>query len=129
MIVGSVLMAVGCFVPWLSVGDMSWNGFDDSPLGFDDDPAIGAAFIFFALVLVGFGIATLVAGRILAIMIIGIVVAALSLLGSLGEFSDYSDLARADVGAGLPLIILGSGVALGGAIAGCAKRRRWPASH
>ena len=135
MIAGAVLTAIGCFLPWLTIegsfGDVSFNGFDDlGPL--DDEPALGGAFLFFGLVMLGFGIATLLAKRILAIMIIGIVVASISMLGAAGKFSDYNDTfvdggpIGVELGAGLPVVAVGSAVALAGAIVGCAKRRRWP---
>lgn len=134
MLGGALVIAIGCFLPWLSVvGDESFNGFDnvfdDLFLGSDQEPS-GYVFMFLAAVMLGFGITTLAAKRLLPIMIIGIVVASISLLGSLAEYSDYRDVAgggRFDTGAGLPVVILGSAIALGGAIAGCSKRRRWPA--
>lgn len=127
MLAGAVIVAVGCFIPWLSGSGDSVNGFDDLRIDFDDEAASGFVFMFFAVVMLAFGITTLAAKRLLPIMIIGIVVASVSVLGSLAEYSDYRDFADifgADVGPGLPIVILGSAVALGGAIAGCAKRRR-----
>jgi len=129
MLGGALVIAIGCFLPWLSVvGDESFNGFDEVFLSSDDEPS-GYVFIFLAAVMLGFGITTLAAKRLLPIMIIGIVVASISLLGSLAEYSDFRDVAigrRVDTGGGLPIVILGSAIALGGAIAGCSKRRRWP---
>lgn len=131
MLAGAVVITIGCFVPWLSGRGSSVNGFDDLTGSFDDEAASGYVFVFFAVILLAFGITTLAAKRLLPIMIIGIVVAALSVVGSLAEYSDYRDLAdseliEADTGPGLPIVILGSAIALGGAIAGCAQRRRWP---
>lgn len=128
MLAGAVVMAIGCFLPWLSGGGESVNGFDQIRSSGDNDAASGVVFVFLAVVLLAFGITTLAAKRILAIMIIGIVVASLCLLGALGEFSDYNDFADRvgiDIGAGLPVVMIGSAVGLAGAIAGCAKRRRW----
>jgi len=130
MLVGALVITAGCFLPWLSGRGRDFNGFDDLTGSFDDEAASGYVFVFFAAILLAFGITTLAAKRLLPIMIIGIVVAAISLVGSLAEYSDYRDLAAfidADTGAGLPVVILGSALALGGAIAGCAQRRRWPA--
>lgn len=136
MLVGAVLSGVACFLPFLSGGGESVNGFDDVPVFFlstdttivDDSPG-GPLFIFLAIILAGFGIATLAAGRLLAIMIIGIVLAAFGLLAGAAYTSDYSDVADItglDLGAGLPLVIVGFAISLAGAITGIAKRRRWP---
>jgi len=83
-------------------------------------------FIFLAVVMLGFGITTLAAKRLLPIMIIGIIIAAFSALGALGVYADYDDKygTVADMGAGLPVVAIGSLVALAGGIVGCAKRRR-----
>ena len=75
-------------------------------------------------------ITTLAAKRILAIAVIGIVAASFCLLISAAQLADYSDFADselfdADVGAGLVVTVLGSLVALAGAIITCARRRRW----
>lgn len=126
MLAGAVVIGIGCFIPWMSAGDFTVNGFDDVSASLDDDAvATGPVFIFFALVLVGFGIATLAAKRILPIMIIGIVIGAFSALGALGVHSDYDDKYALDMEAGLPVIAIGSAIGLVGAIVGCAKRRRW----
>lgn len=124
MIVGAVVAVIGCFLPWLDSGFDSINGFDEGP----DDAALGGGIVFFALVLVGMGITTVAAKRILPIAIIGIVAAALCLLvgaAQLADYSDYADFAGIDLGAGLPVVVLGSLVGLAGAIVTCAKRRRW----
>jgi hypothetical protein len=126
MIAGAVIAAIGCFLPWLTIGDTTLNGFDEGP----DDAALGGGVMFFAFVLVGMGITTLAAKRILPIAIIGIVAAALCLLVSAAQLADYSDFADvelfdAEVGAGLPVIVVGSLIALAGAIITCSRRRRW----
>jgi hypothetical protein len=128
MIAGAVIAAIGCFLPWLSDpllgGEI--NGFDEGP----DDAALGGGVIFFALVLLGMGITTLAAKRILPIAIIGIVAAALCLLVGAAQLADYSDWVDfrddgAELEVGLPVVVLGSLVALAGAIITCAKRRKW----
>ena len=126
MIAGAVIAGVGCFLPWLTIGGLEINGFDEGP----DDAALGGGVIFFGLVLVGMGITTLAAKRILPIAIIGIVAAALCLLVSAAQLADYSDFADveffdSELGAGLPVVVLGSLVALAGAIITCARRRKW----
>ena len=127
MIAGAIVAIIGCFPPWLTIADASINGFDEAP---GEDAALGPAVIFFALVLVAMGVTTLAAKRILAIAVIGIVAASFSLLISAAQLADYSDFADselfdADVGAGLVVTVLGSLVALAGAIITCARRRRW----
>lgn len=126
MMAGAVVVAVGCFLPWLDAGPFSVNGFDDLSL-FDDEAPSGYVFMFFAAVMVGFGITTLAAKRLLPIMIIGIVIGSFSLLGAIAELADYNDL-PIDLGPGLPVVLAGSALALAGAIAGCSRRRQWPAS-
>jgi hypothetical protein len=126
MIAGAIIAAVGCFLPWLTIADASINGFDEGP----DDAALGPGIMFFAVVLLGMGITTLTAKRILPIAIIGIVAAALCLLVGAAQLADYSDVAdvplfEAEIGAGLVVVVLGSLIALAGAIITCARRRRW----
>jgi hypothetical protein len=127
MIVGALVAGLGAFLPWLTdtiFGDI--NGFDEGP----DDAALGGGVIFFGLVLLGMGITTLAAKRILPIAIIGIVSAALLLLVGAAQLADYSDWTDfpgndAEIGPGLPVVVLGSLVALAGAIVTCARRRKW----
>lgn len=127
MIAGAVIATVGCFLPWLTntiFGDI--NGFDEGP----DDVALGGGVIFFAVVLLGMGITTLAAKRILPIAIIGIVASTLCLLVGVAQLADYSEWADlsdnpSEIGPGLVVVVLGSLVALAGGIVACAKRRKW----
>ena len=124
---GAVIAAIGCFLPWLTITGTEINGFDEAP---GEDASLGPAVIFFVVVLVAMGITTLAAKRILAIAIIGIVAASFSLLISAAQLADYSDFADSElpdteVGAGLVVVVLGSLIALAGAIVTCAKRRKW----
>jgi hypothetical protein len=127
MILGAIVAGAGCFLPWLtapSLGEI--NGFEEGP----DDAAAGGGVFFLALVLLGMGITTLATKRILPIAIIGIVAAALSLLFGAAQLADYSDWAdfrgdEAEIGPGLVVVVVGSLVALAGAIVTCARRRRW----
>jgi hypothetical protein len=126
MIAGAVIAAIGCFLPWLTWNDVTYDGFDEGP----DEAALGGGVMFFSLVLLGMGITTVTAKRILPIAIIGIVTAALLLLVGAAQLADYSDFADftlvdAELGAGLPVVVIGSLVALAGAIITCARRRRW----
>ena len=77
--------------------------------------------------MVGMGIATLAARRILAIMIIGIVAAALCRrrrrpARRLQRLRRHP-FVGGEIGAGLVVVVFGSLVALAGAIVACAKRR------
>ena len=123
MVAGAGIVGVGCFLPWLEVLNESINGFDEGP----DDVALGPGLIFLALVVFGMGITTLAAKRILAIAIIGIVAAAFCLAAGAAQLADYSDFADfvgGDIGAGLVVVVVGSLIALAGAIVTTAKRRR-----
>jgi len=123
MIAGAGIVAIGCFLPWLEIGNESLTGFDEGP----DDSALGPGLIFLALVVLGMGITTLAARRILAVAIIGIVAAAFCLAAAAAQWADYSDFADfvgGDIGAGLAVVVLGSLVSLAGAIVTTAKRRR-----
>jgi hypothetical protein len=129
MLVGALILMGGTGLPWISDGDTDYNGYDEwvIDLYFKDEPA-GPMLVFLGVVLLGFGIATLAAGRVLAIMIIGIVVAAFALLGTVVQLADYADVAdqtSASLGPGILVSMAGAVLALGGAIAGCSKRRRW----
>ncbi len=83
---------------------------------------------------IGFGIAQLAARKVLAVAILAVVFtsfAVLAALADLADVSDAKDLASAfglefNTGPGLYVILVGSLVALGGAIATLAKRRVWP---
>jgi hypothetical protein len=128
MLAGSVVMAVGSALPWISDGGTDYNAYEEWAIGFyfREDPA-GPMFAVFAAVLFGFGIATLAAGRVLPIMIIGIVLAAFALLGALVQTADYAEVAdetAATLGAGGFVTAIGAAACLAGAIAGTAKRRR-----
>ena len=88
----------------------------------------GGFFVLLGVVLIGFGIATLAAGRVLPIMIIGIVFAAFAVLVTITHLADYvdvTDTTSASLGPGIIVTMLGSAAALAGAIAGCATRRKW----
>jgi hypothetical protein len=128
MLAGAVVMAVGSALPWISFDGTDYNSYDEWSIGFyfRENPA-GPMFALLAAVLFGFGIATLAAGRVLPIMIIGIVLAAFALLGALVQVADYSDVTddtTATLGIGGFVTAVGAATSLAGAIAGCAKRRR-----
>jgi hypothetical protein len=132
LLAGGVLMIVGTIVPWLTRGDASINGFDEYlSINYENNfdlQAPGAMFVFFAVVMIAFAIASFAARKVLALMIIGIVVGAFSILAAAAELAHYNDtrdwFVAADLGVGLPLVLLGGVTGTAGAIAGCAKRRR-----
>ena len=131
MIAGAALVIIGTFIPWKTAGSQSINGFDEYVTLTDEGiltQTPGGIFIFFALVMLAFGITALAAGRVLAVVIIGIVVAAGLALFSAGELAIYGDndnfYGGGDLSAGIPVMLVGSLVALAGSIVGCAKRRR-----
>jgi len=129
MIAGAFVVIVGCFLPWLTVEGDSFNGFAEDDSGDSND---GVVFLVLAVAVLGFGITTLVAKRLLPIAILTVVFASFILLGSIADLSEVSDAMdvgeRFDldisIGAGLPIILVGSGGALAGGIVALATRRR-----
>lgn len=131
MVAGAVLVIVGTVLPWKTFGDVSINGFDEYVTWTDDGlirQTPGGLFVFFAVVMLAFGITALAAGRVLAVVIIAIIVGAGLALFSAAEWAIYADndgfVDGGDISFGIPVMLVGSLLALGGAIAGCAKRRR-----
>jgi len=156
-IVGGALLAIGAALPWLKVGSTSLNGFDTFIVQNDDElpekvSSLGGFWVFFGLAAAGLGVAMLLAGRMLAVAIVGIVVAALALVFvavGWSAASDTKDVAESplcpnfvdaletidnikiecesgNIQAGLPVGLVGGFAALGGSIAATARRRRWP---
>lgn len=128
LIVGGVLMIAGSFLEWFSIQGESYTGFS----GEGSDTKDGPVFVFFGVLALGFGIAQLMARKVLAVAILSIVFGALALfaaLADIGDVSDAMDLAKligieASQGPGLWVILVGSLVALAGGIATTAKRRK-----
>jgi hypothetical protein len=133
MLIGGIVMIVGAALPWISDSGTDYNAFDEWTISsvtnvFIEDTPPGGMFVLLGVVLIGFGIATLAAGRLLPIMIIGIVFAAFGVLGTITHLADYVDVtdgSSASLGAGIIVTMVGSAAALAGAIAGCATRRKW----
>ena len=135
VVVGALISLIGVFLPWLSgAAGETGNGLDDylfenadGELQIMESP--GTAMIVGAVVLLGLGLALLLAGRVLAVAIIAIVVAAIGVfvgLGMLGIVSDTKDfVGDGSIGVGAVLQPIGPLVALAGAIAATAKRRRF----
>jgi hypothetical protein len=123
MIGGAVVMIIGCFLTWFTIRGVDVNGFTD--LG--DEDRDGPAFFGFAVILAAFGITTLAARRLLPIAILAVVLASFATIFALadyGDINDLEDLGFADGGPGLPVVIVGSLIALAGGIVALAKRRR-----
>lgn len=142
LLVGGVAMAVATFLNWYTIestliGDsVDINGYDDTfdPETFENATNTGAAFMMFAIVSAGFGIAQLFAKRVLSVAIIAVVFASVALLVWLGEWAltserkdNIGDLlsdATLTLGPGLWVLLIGVVVSLAGAIITLAKRRR-----
>ena len=128
LIVGGALLIVGSFLNWFTVQGTKYNGFSGS----GSDTKDGPVFVFLGVLALGFGIAQLLARRVLAVAILAVVFAAFALLaaiadiGDVGDAIDFADAVgiSASRGPGLWIILLGSLVALGGGIATVAKRRK-----
>jgi len=131
LIAGAAAVVVGTLLPWLRLpGGGSINAFDDYRFLADLDAYTirpGPIFVGLAVVMAAFGIATLAARRMLAVMILGIVctgIGALFALGCVGLYgSDEYRLVPGDLGAGVPVVAFGAVVGLAGSIVGCATRR------
>jgi len=130
VIVGAAVAILGSFLNWFSVPseDLDVTGFTE----FEGETRDGPVFVFLGAVLVGFGIAMLAAGRVLAVAILAVITATLVVLFGLVDFGDVSDAqdlieglgGEFEVGPGLPIIIVGGLVSLAGSIVALSKRRR-----
>ena len=127
LVLGAVMIIAGSFLTWFTILGETYTGFSDGDGGTKDGPV----FMFLAVVLLAFGIVQLAARKVLAVGILAIIFAALALLAALadiGDVSDAMDLAEsldvdASSGPGLWVILIGSLIAMAGAIATVAKRR------
>lgn len=128
LIVGSALALIGAFLPWLTGSGTSLNGFDTYIVSFDSEPleSPGIISVFGGLIGLGFGIALVAAGRVLAVAILGIVFAALGIIVGLALWAIVADSFQgqfASVGIGLILQPIGPVLALVGSIIATATRR------
>jgi hypothetical protein len=129
LLLGGAMTAVGSFLTWFTVEGQDYTGFSK---GSTDDVKDGPFFLVFGLILLGFGVSLLVARKVLAVAIIGIVAAAVTVifaLADLGSVDDNKKLARAfdlafSTGPGLYLCVFGGLIALAGSIVATATRRR-----
>lgn len=127
LVVGALVIVVGSLLPWFELLGDSYNGFQE----IDDEGARdGPAFVALAVVLAGFGITTFAARRLLPIAILAVIVAAFSALTALADWVDVADtlgdVPATSVGPGLPVVVIGSLIALAGGIVALATRRRGP---
>jgi hypothetical protein len=128
---GAIVMIVGCVLSWVSIDGESFNGFGhwiqlretDNTFYEYDTPA--GTFVVFAVILGGFGIALLAAGRVLAVAILAIIVGVIASITALAVLAVVQDSESVDLGPGLPVILLGALATLAGAIVATSKRRRW----
>lgn len=131
LIIGGVLMIVGCFLNWFTVDGRKFDGF----AGDEGETKDGPVFVFLAVLSIGFGIAQLAARKVLAVAILAVVFASFAVLAAIADLSDVSDLMDladafgedASTGPGLYVILGGSLMTLAGGIATLSRRRSWPA--
>jgi hypothetical protein len=135
VVAGALVAGIGVYLPWMSGGGETFNGTDTFVTGrsFADLELIeapGDAMLFFAAVLVGLGIALYFAGRVLAVAILAIVGAAITVLLGIGMVTivnDSRDFIGADtVGYDIGVVLqpIGPAVSLAGSIWATATRRR-----
>lgn len=128
LVLGGVMLIAGSFLTWFSVLGESYTGFSDGEGGTKDGPV----FVFFGVLALGFGLAQLMARKVLAVGILAIVFAAFALIAALADIGDVTDVVNladgigvdASSGPGLWIILIGAMVALAGGIATVAKRRQ-----
>ena len=124
---GGVLLIAGSFMKWFTFDGESFTGFSSGDGGSKDGPI----FVFLGVVVLAFGIAQLVARKVLVVGILAIVFSALALLAALADIGDVRNAVKladsfgveASSGPGLWIILIGALIAMAGSIATVAKRR------
>ncbi len=133
LIVGSAVLIVGAFTPWLRVEGFGENATANAFTRLTNGRApAGSALVFFGVVTAGLGIAMVAAKRVLSVAIIAVVFAAFNVLVAIVHVSKVRDqkalfdLFSAETTWGVgPFLAVGGGlIALGGAIATLSKPRR-----
>lgn len=135
VVAGALLAGIAVYLPWMTGGGETFNGTDTFVTGrsFADLEIIeapGDAMLLFAAVLLGLGIALYFAGRVLAVAILAIVGAAVTVLlgiGMLTIVNDSRDFIGTDtvsLGIGAVLQPIGPTISLAGSIWATATRRR-----
>jgi len=150
VLAGALLIVLGCFLPWVSGGGSSQNGFDnyycvndncistsedwDAPYQASDTIELESPGIFGvmgAVVLAAFGLTLLLAGRLPAIAILALIFAGIGVLVASAFFYVASqvvdDLPGLSIGFGVWLQLLGPLVAVAGSIVALAQRGPRPA--
>jgi hypothetical protein len=127
LIIGSLLVLVGVYLPWVSEGGDSISGMDNflmSDFTIMESPGVVA--LIGGVIGLGFGIALLAAGRVLVVAILAVVFSAIGVLLGIGLVAiaaDSADTVGADISIGAILQPIGPIVALAGSIVALAKRR------
>ena len=131
MVAGAALALIGVFLPWATESGRSRNGLDDYvwldglTLYSIDSP--GVAVLVGAAIMLGIGITTVAAGRVLAVAIIGIISGALGVLGGfieLGLVASFVDFEGGSLSIGVILQPIAPLISLAGAIVVTATRRK-----
>lgn len=145
MTIGSLVVIAGGILPWASGGGESFGGLDTwyqinertDGIGTElyrmENP--GVMLIIGGVILAGLAITILAAGRVLAVAIIGIVLASIGTLIAIGMTAlvamgqsigseAFEQAAEHSIGVGPPLGILGTLAVLAGSIVATATRRR-----
>jgi len=135
LVIGAAAMVVGCALKWVESSLGSFSGFQNWVIARDGDlyqrGSSTTVVVVLAVVLAALGVACLVAGRHLAVAIIGIVASALAalfalgIIGLLGESKDPVTGGDLSMGPGPVVVMIGTLVCLAGAITATAKRRVW----
>lgn len=128
LIIGGVLLIAGSFLNWFTLEGEKFTGFSGS----GSDTKDGPVFVFFGVLAFGFGLAQLLARRVLAVAILAIIFAVFAVLAAIVDLRDVADAMdlsdtfgfAASQGPGLWVVLVGSLLALAGGVATLAKRRR-----
>ena len=131
ILAGSIISIIGVFLPWASANGASANGMDDyfwiDDFTLYDVSAPGTVPIVMAVIMAGFGITLLLAGRVLAVAIlaiIGAVIAAIVGVVMWGLMLAFSEAQGPSVGIGAIVQPIAPLLSLAGAIVATAKRRK-----
>lgn len=121
---GAILLIIGTFLPWVRGNGLSFNGWDLYDINQESSDA--GAFVAFGVILGGFGIALVAAGRVLAVAILAVIVAAFAAIAAFVDVTDDDDLSLFgfETAFGLYVILVGALIALAGSIWALAIRRR-----
>lgn len=129
MIAGAMLAALGVFLPWARVGGATADGLDDYVWldGFTlyEISSPGVLVLVGAAIMVGLGVTTLIAGRLLAVAILGIIGGALGVIGGLieiGIVAVFLDSADGSFGVGVLMQPVAPIISLVGAVIVTARR-------